>query len=108
MVGNLGMTLFQGAKFAAAEPHLRRAAELSRVVLDARDPTGPKIRFNHAACLGAMKRWDTAKPLLLAEYETLEGMLPQGHPELGKMRRTLADLHQRNGEPEAAAAWRAR
>lgn len=108
MVNNLGMVLNQGGKFADAEPFLRRAAELSRTVLDPRDPNGPMIRFNHGACLAWMKRWDAAKPVLLAEYDAAKALLPAGHAVLGKMRRTLADACERNGEPDAAATWRGR
>jgi len=108
MVNNLGMVFYQAAKFDAAEPLLRRAAEMTKTVLDPRDSSGPSIRFNHAACLAALKRWDKAKPVLLAEYAAMEGLLPAGHPNLGKMRRTLADCCGINGEPDAAAEWRSR
>lgn len=108
MVNNLGMVLYQGAKFDAAEPYLRRAAELTKAVLDPRDANGVGIRFNHAACMAALKRWNDAKPRLLAEYALAESLLPAGHPTLGKMRRTLADCCGRNGEPEAAKEWRSR
>ncbi|MBL8750951.1 MAG: serine/threonine protein kinase, partial [Planctomycetes bacterium] len=108
MVNNLGMVLNQGGKFADAEPHLRRAAELTRKVLDPRDPNGPMIRFNHGACLAWMQRWDAAKAVLLGEYDAATALLPAGHAVLGKMRRTIADACERNGEPDAAREWRSR
>ncbi|HEX5054665.1 MAG TPA: serine/threonine-protein kinase [Planctomycetota bacterium] len=106
-IHNLGMALNQSTRFAEAEPYLRRAVELAKTLVDARDPAGPQMRFNLGACLAWQKRWSEAEPMLLAEYENLQQMLPAGHPVLGKARRTIADAYRVNGFPEQAAAWRA-
>ncbi len=106
MVNNLGMILNQSGRFAEAEPYLRRAGELTTQLLDPRDPNGPMIRFNHAACLAWMKRWDAAEPALLAEFEAAQQLLPEGHPVFAKMRHTIADAYQQNGRPDDATAWR--
>ena len=107
-VGNLGMALNQSGRFEEAEPHLRRAAELSSELLEPRDPNGPMLRFNHGACLAWLKRWSDAEPILLAEYKRFQQLLPAGHPVLGKATRTIADAYRVNGFAAKAAEWRNR
>ncbi|MBL9076582.1 MAG: serine/threonine protein kinase [Planctomycetes bacterium] len=106
LVNNLGMMLNQRRRFDEAEPLLRRAGELATRVLDARDPNGPLIRFNHGACLAWMKRWREAEPILLREYEAAQALLPADHPVWKKLRRTLADAYAQNGDEARAAEWR--
>ena len=108
MVGNLGMTLYSKGRLAEALPHLRRAAELSRTLMDPADPNGAALRFNHGACLAGLKRWSEAEPILLAEYEFLAGLLPADHQWLPKFRRTIADAYGINGHDAGARLWRER
>ena len=53
-----------------------------------------------------MKRWSEAEPVLLAEYEQLQELLPAGHSWLAGVRRTIAEGYARNGFPDEAATWR--
>jgi hypothetical protein len=64
------------------------------------------MRFNHGACLAWSKRWQEAEPLLLAEYAALEALLPAGHEQLAKARRTIADAYRHNGHAEQGDRWR--
>jgi tetratricopeptide (TPR) repeat protein len=103
---NLGMVLNLSGRFAAAEPLLAAAAEHSRRLFDARNVDGVTMRFNHGACLAWSKRWQEAEPLLLAEYAALEALLPAGHEQLAKARRTIADAYRHNGHAEQGDRWR--
>ena len=107
-INNLGLLLMQDMDYAAAEPVLREAAELSRTWLADDDLNGLLFRLNHGAVLAWMKRWEESEPMLLEAWAGLEAALPAGHPSLGKALRTISDAYRVNGNPEEAGRWRAR
>ncbi|MCE9596287.1 MAG: serine/threonine-protein kinase [Planctomycetes bacterium] len=106
-INNLGMVLNVSGDQLAAEPVLRRVADLSRELLAPDDVNGMLYRLNHGACLAWLKRWPESEPILLAEYEALQRALPTDHESLRKAFRTIGDAYAANGEAEKAAAWRA-
>lgn len=99
-VHNLGMALNMTGRQLDAEPLLARAATASRSLLDAANPEGAMMRFNHGACLAWLKHWSEAEPVLLAEFDALAGLLPANHPVLGKCKRTLVDAFRVDGKSE--------
>jgi tetratricopeptide (TPR) repeat protein len=106
-INNLGQMLAATDRLAEAEPHLRRAAQLSRDLLAEDDANAILMRLNWGVCLVRLQRWPEAEPVL-AEFERLDRLLPRDHPDRRRIVRAAASACEQAGHAEAAAEWRRR
>ncbi len=107
----LGQNLLRQAKFAEAEPFLRRA-------LAARQVTQPNewMRFRSEAllgeCLAGQKQWSAAEPLLLEGYGGMQKNsvhIPAAEKKwLKRSGEQIVALYSQSNRPAQAAEWRAK
>ena len=107
----LGQNLLKQAKFAEAEPFLRRALAARQ----ASQPNGWR-RFRSEAllgeCLAGQKNWSAAEPLLLQGYEGMQKdsvHIPAADKKwLKRSGEQIVALYSQSGKPAQAAEWRAK
>lgn len=100
---SLGRLLTETDRAEEAEPLLRESLSIRRKGLT----TGAWLiaagESQLGGCLLILQRHDEAHPLLEEGYATLQRELRQGHPEIARAGRRLADLYRAIGENDLAA-----
>jgi tetratricopeptide (TPR) repeat protein len=110
-LAQLGMTLLHQRKWSEAEAVLRECLTIRAAKLP-----GDWSRFNSMSLLGGalqgQRRYAEAEPLIVQGYEGLkarEGTIPPlARPRLPEAAERVVRLYEAWGQPEQAAAWKAK
>ena len=104
---NLAMLLLNAQRYASADKELASLVEDSRAALGEDHLMTAIFLSNRGLCLTRMGRLSDARTTLEAAHATLNKLVGAGHARTRTAAERLADVYQRLGEPEKAAAMRA-
>lgn len=99
--GQLGNTLRQAGRMEEARAEFEASIAL-RQELEFSEPEMATVYENYATLLTGLGEFDQARSLLEESLRLLEGLYPDGHPDVGLTLAQLGNLEYSQGKPDRA------